>query len=99
MLSTFVVPVSGFGNTIPSTTSNLNAYVMTPAGTLATGTLTMPAGAVQGQVVNISSHQKITALTLNANAGQTLLDAITTLAAAGFVNYIMDGASTWHRIG
>jgi hypothetical protein len=99
VLSTFVVPVTGFAATIPSTASNRNVYVMTPAGTIASGTLTMPAGAVQGQTVNVSSHQKVTALTLSPNTGQTILDAVTTLAAAASAEYIMDGASTWHRIG
>lgn len=97
--STFVVPVTGFNQTIPSTSNNLNTYVMTPAGTLATGTLVMPAGAVQGQMVSISSSQKITALTLNPNTGQAILNAPTTLAAGTFVSYIMDGANTWHIIG
>jgi hypothetical protein len=38
-------------------------------------------------------------LTLSPNTGQTILDAVTTLAAAASAEYIMDGASTWHRIG
>ena len=94
------MPVTGFVATIPSTTSNKNVYAMTPAGTIATGQLTMPAGAVVGQIVNISSHQRITTLTLLANTGQTLLDPPANPFLAGsFAEYVMDGASTWHRIG
>jgi hypothetical protein len=73
---------------------------MTPAGTIANGTLTMPSGAVQGQTVEISTSQKITAFVLQANAGQTILSAPTTLntpyTVPYAVRYIMDGANTWH---
>jgi hypothetical protein len=82
-----------------TSSANLIAYVMTPAGTLATGTLTMPAGAAPGQEVSISTSRAITAFTLNANAGQTILNAPTTLAAGGFVTYIMDFSNTWHITG
>ena len=94
-----MAPVSGFNATIPSTANNENIYAMTPAGTLASGTLTMPAGAVLGQLVSISTSRAITALTLNANTGQTIQNAPTTLAAGGFINYIMDGSNVWHVTG
>lgn len=93
------MPGNGFANTIPSTLNNLNAYIMTPNAPLASGTLTMPATTFLNQVVSISTSKAITALTLSANAGQTILNAPTTLAAGGFVNFIMDASNTWHIIG
>jgi hypothetical protein len=93
--------VTGFVATIPSTAIIQNNYVMTPAGTLASGTLTMPAGAVAGQQVNISSSQKITAFSLQPNTGQTIVTTITQMPpppAQGF-QYILDSALAWHLIG
>ena len=53
-----VVPTTGFNNTISNTTVY---YLVEPAGTLATGTIKMPAAPVDQQVVNIMSTQTITA--------------------------------------
>jgi len=97
---TVVVPVTGFSSTIPSSASApLIVYAMNPAGTLATGTLVMPASPIDAQIVTISSTQTIAALTLNANAGQSITTAVSTLAAgpSGAVSYIYDLASTtWY---
>lgn len=95
-----VVPVTGFSNTIPSaSTASIISYVLNPAGVLATGTLTMPATPFDGQIVAISSTQTITAFTLNANAGQSIKNAASTLTAgpSGSVSYIYDLTSTtWY---
>lgn len=91
-----VVPTTGFTNTIADTTSY---YVIEPAGTLATGTLTMPASPVNEQVVTIASTQIITALTHNPNTGQTLKGALTTIAANGNASWIYRTANTtWYRV-
>jgi len=91
-----VVPTTGFTNTIANTTSY---YVIEPAGTLATGTLTMPASPVNEQVVTIASTQIITALTHNPNTGQTLKGALTTIAANGNASWIYRTANTtWYRV-
>lgn len=74
---TTVVPTAGQSLTIPA----VPWYLMAPAGTLATLTLTLPADAVDGQDLWISSTKQITALTLNAGAGQTLASSITALNA------------------
>ena len=72
---------------------------MTPAAQLATGTLTMPAGAVLGQKVSISTSQRIVAFTLNPNTGQTIVTAPASNFLAGTaINYIMDSANAWHVI-
>ena len=91
-----VVPTTGFTNTIANTTSY---YVIEPAGTLATGTLTMPASPVNEQVVTIASTQTITALTHGPNTGQTLKGALTTIAVDGNASWIYRTANTtWYRV-
>jgi hypothetical protein len=78
------VPTTGFAITIPD---NCSSLLLDPAGTLATGTITMPAVPVDGQIVRLSSSQTVTALTLNANAGQTIAGAVSTLTAAAPASY------------
>lgn len=91
-----VVPLTGFTNTIANTTSY---YVIEPAGTLATGTLTMPASPVNEQVVTVASTQTITALTHSPNTGQTLKGALTTIAVDGNASWIYRTANTtWYRV-
>lgn len=91
-----VVPTTGFTNTIANTTSY---YILEPAGTLATGTLTMPASPVNEQVVTVTSTQTITALTHSPNTGQTLKGALTTIAVDGNASWIYRTANTtWYRV-
>ena len=90
-------PATGFNLTIGNTT---NVFQLEPAGTLAAGTVAMPAKPFDNQIVRIASTQVITALTHNANAGQTLKGALTTIAANGFASYAFRAANnTWYRIG
>ena len=52
--------------------TGITTLIIQPAGTLATGTITMPASPADGMVVTFSSTQQITALTVAANTGQTI---------------------------
>jgi len=91
----YVTPTTGFSNTIAN---NTTYYVIEPAGTLATGTITMPASPTNGQVLTILSTKAITALTHNPNTGKTLLGALTTIAADGNASWIYRSANTtWYR--
>ena len=75
--------------------------VLTPTGTFATGTLTLPAVAncVDRQEILINTTQTITALTVAAN-GATVTGAPTTLAANGFFRLRFDDVTnTWYRVG
>ena len=93
----YQTPTTGFSITIGNNDCNL---ILEPAGTLATGTVVMPATPTDKQVVRISSTQVITALTVNANTGQTIKGAVTTLAANGFASWIYRSTNTtWYRIG
>ena len=66
----YQVLTTGFSYTFAAGTQVL---VAVPAGTLATGTVTMPSAPADGMVITIQSSQQITALTLNANTGQSLV--------------------------
>lgn len=91
------IPVTSFSITIPNGCSTL---YLNPAGTLAAGTITMPAAPIDKQVVEVGSSQIITALTVSANAGQTLLDAPTTIGTvgSGFAYIYNLATTTWLRL-
>lgn len=72
----YQVLTTGFSYTFAAGTT---ALIANPAGTLATGTVTMPAAPGDGMVVTIESTQQITALTVAANTGQSLVGAPTQL--------------------
>lgn len=72
----YQVLTTGFSYTFAAGTTTL---IANPAGTLATGTVTMPAAPGDGMVVTIESTQQITALTVAANTGQSLVGAPTQL--------------------
>jgi hypothetical protein len=92
----FQTPVAGFSYTVPA---GVCGTVFTPAGTLSTGTITMPATPADGMTVNLSSSQAITTLTLNANTGQSILNPITTLSTGGSAAYLYRlSNTTWYRV-
>jgi hypothetical protein len=92
----YQAPVTGFSITIPNTATQL---ILNPAGTLATGLVTMPPAPYDGQRVGIASSQTITALSMSASPGQTLLGALTTIAPnTGFAWQWVAAASTWFRV-
>jgi len=94
----YIVPATGFSHVIGNA---INFYIMNPAGTLAAGTLTMPAAPDDGQEVSIISSQTITTLTVNANAGQTILGGgPNTLLANGYIRWkYVASITTWFRVG
>lgn len=73
----YQVLTTGFSYTFAAGTQTL---IANPAGTLATGTITMPASPADGMVINIESTQQITALTVQGNTGQSLVNGTITLA-------------------
>jgi hypothetical protein len=87
-------PASGFSLTIPN---GYGTVLLTPAATLASGALTLPQTYPQNQDLVIGSTQTVTALTLNANSGQSINGAPTTLAANTSVKFRLEGA-TWYRL-
>lgn len=94
----FQTPTTGFSLTIAGGTLR---EILDPAGTLATGTITMPAtaGIVDGQIVHVSSSQTITALTVSPNTSQSIKNAPTTISAGGSFAYLWRAANTtWYRV-
>lgn len=88
-------PATGFSITVPNNTSHL---VLHPAGTLATGTVVLPSAPINGQALEVLTDQTITALTVSPNAGQTLVNAPTTLVAGTAFSYFFCTADAeWYR--
>jgi hypothetical protein len=78
----YQVPLTAFTITVPKFVSFL---YLNPAGTLATGTITMPASPGDGQRVCVEDSQTQTAVTMTANTGQAFaafgLGTVTALTA------------------
>ena len=90
----YQVSTTGFSYTFAAGT---NVLVMNPAGTLATGTITMPASPADGMTITFSSTQTITALTVNANTGQSIVSAATVLPARQATTYVYRlSNTTWY---
>jgi len=90
----YQVSTTGFSYTFAAGTTVL---VMNPAGTLATGTITMPASPVDGMTITFSSTQTISALTLNGNTGQTVVSKVTVLSANQATTYVYRlSNTTWY---
>ena len=77
------VPASGFNITVPTPVAEQQWMLLQPAGTLATGTITLPlnTGVPDGTTVIISSTQEITSLTIAINGAAAIYGAVTSLAA------------------
>lgn len=95
-------PVTAFAIVVPA---NVGMLQLTPAGTLATGTITFPPGAVDGQQFCIFDTQTQTAVTLSPATGQTINGtALTALVANTRYCYMFAGstlnagtANAWYR--
>jgi hypothetical protein len=94
----YTVPLTGFSLTFGN--SQLY-YILNPAGTLATGTITMAPNPADGQRECIVSEQTQTAITFTANTGQTISTAPTiptALVAGTPVCYTWVAAqATWYK--
>jgi hypothetical protein len=89
------VPINGFSITIDNSVSVL---IVNPAGSLSTGTITMAAIPMDGMVATIASTNTVTTLTHSPNTGQTLKNALTTLASGTTAKWTYQLSSkTWFR--
>jgi hypothetical protein len=71
--------------------------VINPAGTLATGTITMPASPVDGMTISFSSTQEITSLTAQGNTGQSIVGNPTSMSAGGATTFVYRlSNTTWY---
>lgn len=91
-------PLTGASIVVSPGVGNL---ILTPAGTIATATITLPAAAnlFNGQKLYIISSQTVTTLTLTAGSGTTVNGTNTTLTAAAPLSFIYNqAAATWIKI-
>lgn len=94
---TILAPGTGFSATLAPTSLNF-VQLINPIGTLATGTIVMPAAPADGQMIKVASSQTITSLTVNPNSGQTIVAAPTTITSTTSFEYIyVLSLTTWFR--
>jgi hypothetical protein len=95
------VPGSGFNITVPTPVSNDQWMLLQPAGTLATGTITLPlnTGVPDGTTVLITTTQEITSLTIALNGATAVYGAVTSLAAgtATAIRFYQ-ATNSWYQI-
>lgn len=94
-------PGTGFSLAVPTPVAQQQWMLIQPAGTLATGTVTLPlnTGTPDGTEVLVTTTQQITAFTLGANGAAALYGAPTTLAAEDFFRMrFVQATNSWYRI-
>lgn len=98
--ATVYTPGTGFNIALPTSATSLWALIQ-PAGTLASGTVTLPlnTGTPDGTEVLITTTQQITSFTLAPNNATALYGDPTTLAAEDFfrMRYVL-ATNSWYRI-
>jgi len=95
------VPGSGFNITVPTPVSEQQWMLLQPAGTLATGTITLPlnTGVPDGTTVLITTTQEITSLTIALNGATAIYGAVTSLGAGCAAVYrFYQPTNSWYNI-
>lgn len=93
-------PIAGFNQQLAASTKSI-WLLLTPAGTLATGTVTLPpvADCFDGQEILVTSAEQITALTVAGN-GATVNGAPTSIGGGGFIKFRYNLLLTsWYCVG
>lgn len=96
----YATPGTGFNVTV-ATNSTQAWLLIQPAGTLATGTVTLPlnTSVADGQEVLVTTTQQITSFTLGLNGAAAAFGDPTTLAAEDFFRMRYYGpTNSWYRI-
>ena len=94
-------PTTGFSIGVPTPVSQQQWMLLQPAGTLASGTITLPLNTItpDGTEVLITSTQIITSLTVGLNGASNAFGAPTTLAANGFARLrFVQSQNSWYKI-
>ena len=94
-------PGAGFNITVPTPVAEQQWMLIQPAGTLATGTVTLPlnTGVPDGTEVLITSTQTITALTIALNGAAAIFGGLSTLPAGAAVRYrYYLATNSWYNI-
>jgi hypothetical protein len=101
MATNLYTPGTGFNVAVPTPVSQQQWMVVQPAGTLASGTITLPlnTGTPDGMEVLVTTTQQITAFTLAANGAAAVYGEPTTLAAEDFFRMrFVQATNSWYRI-
>ena len=94
-------PGTGFNLPVPTPVAQQQWMLIQPAGTLATGAVTLPLNTQtpDGTEVLITTTQQITSFTLGANGASQLYGDPTTLAAEDFFRMrFVQATNSWYRI-
>ena len=95
------VPGSGFNITVPTPVSQQQWMLLQPAGTLATGTITLPlnTGVPDGTEILITTTQEINSLSIALNGATAVYGAVTSLAAgAATAIRFYQPTNSWYQI-
>jgi len=95
------VPTAGFNITVPTPVSNQQWMLIQPAGTLTSGTITLPlnTGVPDGTEVLITTTQEITAITISLNGATAIFGSITSLAAgSAFAIRYYQPTNSWYAL-
>jgi len=99
--TTLYTPGAGFNITVPTPVSEQQWMLIQPAGTLATGTVTLPlnTGVPDGTQVLITSTQTITAFTIALNGAAAIFGDVSTITAGNAVQYrYYLATNSWYNI-
>lgn len=92
----YQVLTTGFSYTFAS---GITTLIAQPAGTLATGTITMPGSPADGMVITIESTQQVTAVSVLANSGQTMTGAPSQLIPNQPLSFVYrQSNTTWYAM-
>ena len=93
----YAAPTVGFWANI---TTGKSRFIMDPAGTLASGGVTLPNCSVDGTIISIHSTQTITAFSANTiQSGTTIVPTVTTIAGGTGIEYFYHAnENKWYKI-
>ena len=95
------VPGTGFNLTVPTPVAEQQWMLLQPAGTLASGTITLPlnTGVPDGTTVLITTTQEITSLTLALNGASAIYGAVTSLSAGSATTLrFYQATNSWYQL-
>jgi hypothetical protein len=101
MATNLYTPGTGFNITAPTPVSQQQWILIQPAGTLATGTVTLPlnTSTPDGTEILITTTQQVTAFTLALNGAAAAYGDPATLAAEDFFRMrFYQATNSWYRI-
>jgi hypothetical protein len=95
------VPGTGFNITVPTPVAEQQWMLLQPAGTLVSGTITLPlnTGVPDGTTVLITTTQEITSLTIALNGASAIFGGVTSLAAGTATELrFYQATNSWYQI-